>query len=131
MAIICLETCYVSNSEGEVTVYAPGPVPGKTSKWLLTLKPTQRVKFEYVRGGGPRVEFTDDQVRFMFDSYLAEGGNEPATVAAFMAEYGKAHPVGSVQCKVRRISVKDPSKKSDTRWVSDRQIDTMAALIWG
>ena len=129
--ITCLQTCYVANKNGEVVVYAPGPVEGKTRKWLLSLKPTQQVKFEYVRGGGPRVDFTDDQVSFMFDSYLALDGDERATVAAFMAEYGTAHPIGSVQCKVRRISVKDPSKKSDTQWVSDRQIDALADLIWG
>jgi len=73
MAIICLETCYVSNARGEVTIYAPGPVPGKTSKWLLTLKPTQRVKFEYVRKqrvSKPMVEYTDSEYIEIISRYL-------------------------------------------------------------
>ena len=131
MAIICTQTAFISDKNGNVKQYNPGPVSGKTQGWLLTLKPNQRAKFEFVRAGGPRVDFTDDQVQFLFDSYLEMDGDERATVAAFLNEYGTAHPVGSVQCKVRRISVLDPSKTSDTEWVTDRQIEALAALVWG
>ena len=49
MAIICKTRCFVSNKNGEVVEYLPGIVDNKNQKWLATLNPIQRAKFEYVR----------------------------------------------------------------------------------
>ncbi|AIX42323.1 hypothetical protein Syn7803C16_104 [Synechococcus phage ACG-2014f] len=130
MAIICLTTCYVADKKGEVIVYTPGPVPGKTSKWLLTLKPTQRVKFEYVRKqrvSKPMVEYTDSEYIEIISRYL--NGDNRSDIAN-TSEATSAHDsVGSVDAVVSMLQKLDRHMgESRTMGISPRLIQLAHAM---
>ena len=99
-----------------------------TQKQFRGLNEIKKAKCELVEA--TRSNYTDEEAQFLFDSYLEFDGDEKATLMAFFNEFGFVHPVGSVQSKIRRISVLDPSKENDTEWQSDKQIESVASMAW-
>lgn len=93
MAIICKTRCFVSDKNGNVAEYLPGPVEGKTSKWLDTLNAIQRAKFEFVRKkrvSAPMVEYTDSQFIEIISHYLnGMGRSEIADTVASTTDHSR------------------------------------------
>ena len=132
MAIICKTRCFVSNKNGEVVEYLPGIVDNKNQKWLATLNPIQRAKFEYVRKQTSREDYvtyeraeveaicklylTNDNVAWVRDTFIA---NHP----------DQRHSTASVNAEVAQFRTLDRNYPDDTKWDVKRLTELVATEL--
>lgn len=126
MKFLVTQSFFNFDKKGNAKQVKPGTVLTQTQYDLLTQP--KKDKCEVVIS--TRSDYSDTEARFLVDSYVEFGGDEKAVLLAFINEFGKTHPVGSIQSKIRRISVMDPTKDNDTEWECDNQIAALTDMIW-
>jgi len=80
------------------------------------------------RASFTRTPYTDEQARFIAETYVLSSGDRDTVVTAFLVRFpNSGHSVGSISKKFARFRVLDRSCPGDTQWESDQQVETIAA----
>lgn len=77
-----------------------------------------------------RTDYTDSEVAFLVNTYVATGADMEATRDAYFAQYPKSkHSSSSVWMKISRIRTLDNQFKDDTQWEVDQQIKSLCKTV--